>query len=65
MCTQDLKFWKHTRGHSPLGLVGSIRILIVAKLQLFSEDIQSRILGMLLNLHNSPLPHAKNLVKII
>lgn len=49
MCTQDLKFWKHTRGHSPLGLDGLIRILIVAKLKLFSEDIQSHILGTLAN----------------
>lgn len=49
MCTRGLKFWKRSRGHSLLGLDGSIRILIVTKLKLFSEDIRSHISGMFVN----------------
>ena len=57
MCTRDSKFWKHSRGRSPLGPDGLIRTLIVTKLKLFLEDIRSHILGMFVNLSALLWPH--------
>lgn len=50
LCIRDSKFWTHSRGHLRLGLDGLIRISIVTKRKLFSEDIQRHILGMFVNL---------------